>query len=105
MEEREEPEDFIEGLSDADRMALERRLLKTAYDNSFEVLMKNTTFEELLEDGGISGFSTLLAYDPNKGIKEDELESIIDYYVSLDEPEYYLRCAKLQKIMEEKYPK
>ena len=34
MEEREEPEDFIEGLSDAERMALERRLLKTAYDNA-----------------------------------------------------------------------
>ncbi len=104
MEEREEPEDFIEGLSDADRMALERRLLRTAYDNSFEVLMENTTFEELLEDGGGLGFSTLLAYDPTRGIRKEELKSIIDYYVSLDEPEYYLRCARLQKIMEEKYP-
>ena len=104
MEEREEPEDYIEGLSDAERMALERRLLKTAYDNSFEVLMKNITFEELLEDGAGSAFSTLLAYDPQRGIEKDELKSIIDYYVSLDESEYYLRCAKLQKLMEEKYP-
>ena len=94
----------MDGLTEAQKIALENRILRQAYDNSFQVLTKKITFEELMEEDNSFGFSTLLAYDPHTGIRKHELESIIAYYVGLDEPEYYLRCAKLKKIMDEKYP-
>ena len=42
-----------------------------------------------------------MAYDPIEGIQKKELENIIAYYLGLDEPYYYMRCAELKKILDE----
>ena len=39
------------------------------------------------------------------GIQKDELEKMIDYYIELDEVEYYLRCSELNVILNYMYPK
>jgi hypothetical protein len=42
-----------------------------------------------------------MIYDPVSGIGKDQLEGMIDYFLGMDEPEYYLRCGELKKIMDE----
>lgn len=101
----EEPEFNEEDqLTEIERMQIERLMLKVAYDNSYRVLTDKVAFEDLIEEKSDEGVSALMAYDPLKGIRKDELENIISFYVDIDESEYYLRCAELNKIMKKEFP-
>ena len=98
----EEPEfNEEEPLSEVEKLELERLMLESAYENSYMVLTNKVEFEDLVQTKSIIGTSALMAYDPNRGIRKEELENIIRYYVELDESEYYLRCAELKKILDE----
>ena len=90
-----------EHLTETERLELERRLLESAYENSFQVLTDEMTFDELLEDKTKFGLTALLAFDPTEGIRKHELENMIEHYVV---EEKYERCAILKKILNEKYP-
>tara|TARA_R110000751_G_scaffold247910_1_gene347686 strand:- start:37 stop:360 length:324 start_codon:yes stop_codon:yes gene_type:complete len=100
----EEPESYEEHMTDAEKLELERKLLSCAYENSFQVLTDKISFNELLDAKDKHGMSSLLAFDPILGIRKHELEGMIEYYIELDQPHYYLRCARLKKILNEKYP-
>jgi hypothetical protein len=52
-----------------------------------------------VEEKDALGLGALMSYDPSVGIREDELENMIEHFVELDEPEYYLRCAELRDIL------
>ena len=93
-----------EQLSDVEKMELERMMIDVAYDNSYMVLTNKVAFEDLLDEKHDVGISTLMAYDPNRGIKREELENIISYYIDIDKTEYYLRCAELKRILDETFP-
>ena len=43
----------------------------------------------------------VMAYDPDNGPSEDELQNMIDHYI---DEENYERCAKLQVILNNTYP-
>lgn len=101
----EEPGPYEDHMTEAEKIELERQILSSAYDNSFQVLTDEISFDELLDSRDKYGMSALLAYDPTLGIREHELHSMIEFYIELDEPEYYLRCARLKEILNEKYPK
>ena len=77
-------------------------VLYIAYENSYRVLTAKIPFDELVMQNDLDGVSALMAYDPIEGIQKEELKSIIDFYVELDEPHYYLRCAELKKILDKK---
>ncbi len=102
MEESEFNEE--DPLTEVERMEIERLMLSAAYDNSYRVLTNKVEFEDLLEEKSDEGISALMAYDPLKGIQEEELKNIIEFYIELDETEYYLRCAELKKIMHSTFP-
>ena len=42
-----------------------------------------------------------MAFDPDNGPKEEELQNMIDHYI---EQENYERCAKLQVILDKTFP-
>lgn len=95
---REEYED--EHLPDVEKIELERQLLYAAYENSYRVLTSKIPFDELIIQNNLDGLSAIMAYDPIEGIQKKELENIIAYYLGLDEPYYYMRCAELKKILD-----
>ena len=99
----EEPGEEQKGeqLTETEKMELERHMLYLAYENSYRVLTSRVDFTELLEEQDILGMSALMAYDPTLGITGEELDNMIAYYVELDEPHYYMRCAELKKIKDE----
>ena len=104
MEDSEE--DFIdEELNEIERMEYERNMLHTAYDNSYRVLTEKVLFDDLMEEKAYEGTTAIMAYDPFEGIRKDELEKMIDYYIGLDQVEYYLRCSELNKILKYLFPK
>ena len=43
----------------------------------------------------------IMAFDPDNGPSEDELQNMIDHYI---DEENYERCAKLQVILDKTYP-
>ena len=97
----EEPEEYDQELTEEERAQFERELLEKAYDNTYRMLTEKITLDELMSEEGILGLTALLAYDPKRGIRKHELEGTIDYYVDMEE---YEKCAKLKKILNEKYP-
>jgi hypothetical protein len=104
MEDSEE--DFIdEQLTEIERMEYERTMLHAAYDNSYRVITDKVLFQDLIDEKINDGTTALMAYDPFEGIQKDELEKMIDYYIELDEVEYYLRCSELNVILNYMYPK
>jgi len=98
MEEPEHNEE--EPLTELEKLELERIMLYAAYENSYRVLTNKISFNDLIDEKDALGYGALMAYDPSKGIREDELELMIKHFVELDEPEYYLRCAELRDIRE-----
>ena len=101
----EEPEEYNEdSLTDAERIQIELAMLDIAYDNAYSLLTEQMTFEDLLTDKARFGFSAIMAYDPVDGPTREDLENMIEYYIDMDESEMYLRCAKLKKILHEKFP-
>jgi len=101
----EEPEfnsdESFEPLSELEKSKMEQAMLEIAYENSYRVLTKRVAFEDLVEEKDLIGVSALMAYDPTEGIRKDELENMIQYYLEIDESEYYLRCAELKKMLDE----
>ena len=100
-------EDFFDeesGLSDIDKITLQNRIVEDAFYNSYLVITKKTTFDILMEewnDG--SGVTALLAHDPDKGPRKDQLINMIVYY-SEDDREEYEKCAELLEKLHELYP-
>ena len=100
MEEPQEWDDDKE-LTDLEKIQLEEIMLAAAYENSYRVLTNKIDFADLVEEKNLIGISAIMAYDPLSGIQKEELENMINFYVNKDEPEYYLRCAELKKILDE----
>ena len=98
----EEEPDYTEddSISEIDKMKIEKIMLAAAYDNSYKVLTGKITFSELPDEKDLMGISALMAYDPIKGIRKEELENMIEFYVEQDDVECYRKCAELKKILD-----
>lgn len=95
----EEGESY-DGLSELERIQLEDKILEVAYDNSYRVLFKELTFDELIDAEG-NGGTAILAFDPDEGPKKSQLEMMIDYYES---QEWFERCSEIKKLLDERFP-
>lgn len=103
----ENPEEEYEDdyLTETEKRNLEQHILHIAYENSYRVLTAKIPFEELLTENESDGVSAIISYDPTEGIQKEELESMIAYYLEIDESKYYLRCAELKKILDPLFDK
>jgi len=94
----EEKDDIMDEIA---QMQMDEILLNKAYNNSYLVLSGQITFDELLGRNFKKEESMILAFDPDCGPKEEEIENMIAHYI---DQENYERCAKLQSILNKTYP-
>jgi len=95
----EDKDDVMSGIAQAQ---LDKILLDKAYYNAWIILSGQVSFEELLADSFGSEEQMIMAFDPDNGPKEEELQNMIEHWIELEE---YERCAKLQSILDKTYPK
>jgi|TARA_R110000782_G_scaffold71688_1_gene143706 hypothetical protein len=95
-----DPEEEPNGLTEIEQMQMDAILLETAYNNAWQVLSGNVSFDLMMKKQFTKGAELVLPYDPEKGPKKDELENMIAYYIETEE---YEKCAKLTQILKEKY--
>ena len=62
--------------------------------NSYMIITNKLSFNELLEYNGCA-----LPFNPKKGINNDVIDKIIDYFCILEE---YEKCGELKKLKESK---
>ena len=67
----------------------------SAFENSYKVLTKKTTFEKLMDTKDKFGIKAIMIYDPSEEPNEDVWDDVIYYYEDLEE---YERCAELLKL-------
>ena len=88
---------LFDGLSELEQMEREDELLDQAFNNSYSIITKEITFDELIirNDGSIDGVTTV-AHDIEDGPTRKDLENIILYF---QEREEYEKCAVLHKML------
>mgnify|MGYP003625734857 FL=1 len=93
-------EDFEEtGLSMSQQLELEDLIVKTAFNNSFDVLTKRKTFEELLNNKTVDGSSAIMAHTPDEEIAIESLENMLLYFVKTEE---YEKCVEIRDLINKK---
>ena len=98
MSDKEHNEENLPELSEAEKYEMEQMMLQKAFENSYKVITKKVTFEELMNLKGIFGQKAILIYDPSEGYDEYILGDVIQYF---EEEEEYEKCAELKKILDE----
>tara|TARA_Y100001970_G_C13827656_1_gene648110 strand:+ start:171 stop:494 length:324 start_codon:yes stop_codon:yes gene_type:complete len=104
MSEENEKNDPFNDLSESEKYHVEQMMIDRAYENSYKLITKKTTFEDLMDarsvyeskDKSIE-FRSILIYDPSEGWDDLHLEDMIDYF---EETEEYEKCAELKKILD-----
>ena len=97
MSEKENIEERLPELSESEKYEMEQIMVQRAFENSYKVITKKVTFEELMELKGVFGQKAVLIYDPGEGYDDMVLEDMIDYF---EDEEDYEKCAELKKILD-----
>jgi len=97
MSDKENNEDNLPELNEAEKYEMEQVMIQKAFENSYKVITKKLTFEQLMELKGVFGQKAILIYDPSEGYDEYVLEDLIHYY---EDEEEYEKCAELKKILD-----
>ena len=97
MSEKENNEEHLPELNEAEKYEMEQIMVHKAFTNSYKVITKKVTFDKLLEAKGLFGQRAILIYDPAEGWDDIVLEDMIDYF---EEEEEYEKCAELKKILD-----
>ena len=97
MNEKENNEEHLPELSEAEKYEIEQMLVQRAFENSYKVITKKLTFEQLLNIKSTFGQKATLIYDPSEGWDDRVVEDLIYYF---EEEEDYEKCAELKKILD-----
>lgn len=92
---------LFDGLSEIEQLEREDEILNKAFNNSYDIITKTVTFDELLakdyNNPSGEGYTTV-AHDIDGGPTKSDLENIIIYF---QEREEYEKCAVLHKMLVE----
>ena len=96
--EREENELFA-GLTEGERIEMENMIMEQAFENSYKIITKKMTFEDLAEKTkNLSSSShTILVFDPTEDPDKEVIEDLIWHF---EDREEYEKCAELKKILD-----
>ena len=94
MNDPENNEENLPELSEAEKYEMEQIMVQKAFENSYKIITKKTTFEELMNVKSAFGQKAILIYDPGDGWDEEVLEDLIHYF---EDEEEYEKCAELKK--------
>jgi hypothetical protein len=97
MSDQEHNEERLPELSEAEKYEMEQMMVQKAFENSYKVVTKKTTFEELMNVKSAFGQQAILIYDPGDGWDEQVVEDLIHYF---EDEEEYEKCAELKKILD-----
>ena len=98
MSDKEHNEDNLPELTESEKYEMEQVMIQKAFENSYKIITKKTTFEELMNVKSAFGQRAILIYDPVDGWDKTVLEDLIDYY---EDEEEYEKCAELKKILDD----
>jgi len=101
MDGNESSEGSFDPMEEIRKAELQDEIVADAFNNSYRLLFKAVSFDEMIEEMYIKDLDAVLAFDPELGPALNELENMIDFYVG---EEMYERCAKLRDIMHKKFP-
>ena len=89
------------GLSLSEKMALENLIVKTAFNNSFNVITNRRKFVDIAigSDKDKISTSAIMAHDPHEEMCKEIYEDIIEYFLKEEE---YEKCAELRDLMNNK---
>jgi hypothetical protein len=90
------------GLDDIEKV--ESMIIDIAFENSYLMLTKRKTFDELLEQEYdeflLEDFSIgLFAHDPQEDVDDEIVELMIEHF---EEKEEYEKCLEIKKVMQSK---
>ena len=97
MSQDKEPNDFLSELPEGERIEMENEIMDAAFENSYKLVTKRTTFENLTKLKGLTPTSSILLYDPTEGFDIEVLEDLIWHF---EDREEYEKCAELKKILD-----
>jgi|TARA_R100000084_G_scaffold70210_1_gene31130 predicted site-specific integrase-resolvase len=99
MSKDKEPKDFLSDLPMGERLEMERMIMDEAFENSYRIVTKKMTFEELAEKSKAFSESshTILVYDPTEDPDTEVLEDLIEHF---EDREEYEKCAELKRILD-----
>ena len=80
---------------------IQEYMLADAFNNSYKLLIKAISFDEMIEDKYRNDLDAVLAFDPELGPALSELENMIDFYIAEED---YEKCANLRDIMHTRFP-
>tara|TARA_R100000315_G_scaffold59905_1_gene36080 strand:- start:365 stop:739 length:375 start_codon:yes stop_codon:yes gene_type:complete len=86
-----DPLENYDKLTEAQQWEAEQIIMDRAFRNSFMIVTKKKTFDEVME----SKNGALLAHNPDEGITDYELENMMQHFI--DEEEYE-KCAVLRDL-------
>ena len=94
-----ENEDGLQNLTEAEKYEMEQIMVQKAFENSYKIVTKKMTFDELLDVTSVFGhkIQAILIYDPSEGWDDDVLIDLIQYF---EDEEEYEKCAELKKILD-----
>jgi hypothetical protein len=98
MSDKEHNEDNLPELTESEKYEMEQVMIQKAFENSYKIITKKTTFEELMNVKSAFGQKAILIYDPSEKPDKEVIEDIINYY---EEEEEYEKCAELKKILDD----
>lgn len=90
-----DPLENYDKLNETQQWEAEALIMDKAFRNSFLIVTKKKTFEEVME----SKDGALLAHNPDDGITDFELENMMTYFI---EEEEYEKCSKIRDLMTER---
>ena len=95
-----EKDDSLPELTESEKYEVEQEMLDRAFNNSYLILTKKITFEELMDRKSKFGMKAIMIYDPSEEPDEDLFDDIIDHYEYLED---YKRCAELLSIKQKTF--
>ena len=98
MSDPENNEEHLPELSEAEKYEMEQIMIQKAFENSYKVVTKKLTFDELTNIKSTFGQKAILIYDPTEGWDNEVLENMIAYF---EDEEEYEKCAELKKILDD----
>ena len=99
MSKDKEPNDFLSELPEGERIEMENEIMDAAFENSYKIITKKMTFEDLEEKTkNLSSSShTILVFDPTEDPDKEVIEDLIWHF---EDREEYEKCAELKKILD-----
>lgn len=81
------------------QIELEDLIVKAAFNNSFNVITKRKTFDQILEGKTLNGISAVMAHNPDEEMPTESLENMMTYFVETEE---YEKCAEIRDLINKK---